>query len=104
MKELYGEGVASHTGSKSCGGGRNAIAEALTGVRAGRVLSREMCTKKIGVPTSSSEMEGNTGHIVSARYVQIPRGRRPRARTEAPCMGTGRSSVWPQKMVARSAL
>ena len=43
MKELYGEGVASHTGSESCGGGRKAIAEALTGVRAGRVLSREMC-------------------------------------------------------------
>lgn len=43
MKELYGEGVASHTGPESCGGGRKAIAEALTGVRAGRVLSREMC-------------------------------------------------------------
>ena len=40
MKELYGEGLASHTGSESCGGGRKAIAEALTGVSAGRVLSR----------------------------------------------------------------
>jgi hypothetical protein len=44
MKDLYGEGIASHTGSESCGSGRKAIAEALTGVRAGRVLSREMCT------------------------------------------------------------
>jgi hypothetical protein len=42
MKEPYGEGVASHTGPESCGGGSNAAAEALTGVRAGRVLSREM--------------------------------------------------------------
>ena len=44
MEELYGEGVASRTGPKSCGGGRKAMAEALTGVHAGGVLSREMCT------------------------------------------------------------
>jgi len=41
MKESYGEGVANHTGPASCvdpqGGG-----EALAGVRAGRVLSREI--------------------------------------------------------------
>jgi RNA-directed DNA polymerase len=42
MKEPYGEGVASHIGPESCGGGSNAAAEALTGVRAGQVLSREM--------------------------------------------------------------
>jgi hypothetical protein len=38
----YGEGVAIHTGPESCGGGSNAMAEALTGVRIGQVLSREM--------------------------------------------------------------
>jgi len=42
MKESYDEGVANHIGSESCGGGSNAMAEALTGVRAGQVLSREM--------------------------------------------------------------
>jgi hypothetical protein len=42
MKEPYGEGVANHTGPESCGGGSNAVAEALTGVHAGRVLSREI--------------------------------------------------------------
>ncbi len=42
MKESYDEGVASHIGPESCGGGSNAMAEALTGVRAGQVLSREM--------------------------------------------------------------
>ena len=46
----YGEGVAIHTGPKSCGGGSNAMAEALTGVRIGQVLSREMLMKS-RVPT-----------------------------------------------------
>ena len=42
MRESYDEGVASHIGLEACGGGSNAMAEALTGVRAGQVLSREM--------------------------------------------------------------
>src|SRR5216684_7934469 len=37
MKESYGEGLAAHTGPESCA----AVREALTGVRAGRVFSRE---------------------------------------------------------------
>ena len=41
MKELHGEGVATHTGPESCGVVRKDGVEALTGVRAGRVLSRE---------------------------------------------------------------
>jgi hypothetical protein len=41
MKELYGEGVATHTGPESCGVARKGGDEALTGVRAGRVFSRE---------------------------------------------------------------
>jgi len=41
MKELYGEGVASHTGPESCGGAQEGVVEALTGVRAGQPLSRE---------------------------------------------------------------
>ena len=41
MKESYGEGVASHTGPKSCGAAREDRVEALTGARAGRVFSRE---------------------------------------------------------------
>ncbi len=41
MKESYGEGLASHIGPESCGGDSNDAAEALTGVRAGRVWSRE---------------------------------------------------------------
>ncbi len=41
MKESYGEGVATHTDPESCGAVRKDSAEALTGARAGRVLSRE---------------------------------------------------------------
>lgn len=42
MKESYGEGRAIHTGPESCGAACKGRTEALTGVRAGRVLSREM--------------------------------------------------------------
>ena len=41
MKESYVEGLAAHDGPESCGGARKDVAEALTGVRAGRVSSRE---------------------------------------------------------------
>ena len=40
MKESYAEGVASHGGPESCVRTRKGASEALTGVRAGRVLSR----------------------------------------------------------------
>ena len=42
MKESYVKGLANHNGPESCGGARKGEAEALTGERAGRVLSREM--------------------------------------------------------------
>jgi hypothetical protein len=41
MKESYAKGLANHSGPESCGGARKSSAEALTGERAGRVLSRE---------------------------------------------------------------
>jgi len=42
MKELYGEGLASHTDPESCASSRKAGREALTGAHADGVLSREM--------------------------------------------------------------
>lgn len=42
MKESYVEGLANHDGSESCVEWRDSLGEALTGVRAGRVLSREI--------------------------------------------------------------
>jgi RNA-directed DNA polymerase len=41
MKESYGEGLATHTGPESCGAACKGGDEALTGVRAGQVFSRE---------------------------------------------------------------
>ena len=41
MKESYAEGPATHSGPESCGVSRKGNVEALTGVRAGRVFSRE---------------------------------------------------------------
>ena len=42
MKESYDEGLASHVGPKSCVRVREDAREALTGVHAGPVLSREI--------------------------------------------------------------
>jgi RNA-directed DNA polymerase len=42
MKESYGEGLAGHTGPKSCVCTRKGAGEALTGVHAGPVLSCEI--------------------------------------------------------------
>ena len=41
MKESYGEGLATHADPESCGAVCKDRVEALTGARAGRVLSRE---------------------------------------------------------------
>ena len=38
MKELYGEGLATHTDPESCAGSRKGAGEALTGVHAGRAI------------------------------------------------------------------
>ena len=40
MKKSYESGLATHIGPESCGAARKGSAEALTGERAGRVLSR----------------------------------------------------------------
>ena len=42
MKESYVKGLAAHSGPESCGGVRKGVVEALTGVRTGRVFSREI--------------------------------------------------------------
>ena len=42
MKESHVIGLAAHSGPESCGVAREGVVEALTGVRAGRVFSREI--------------------------------------------------------------
>jgi len=99
MKVPYDEGVASHIGPESCACSRKAVGEVLTGGSVGRVLSRERSYTR--VPTASCSTEGNTGYVVIARCILALRGHRPRARTEASRMGTGRSHIWPWQMAAK---
>lgn len=75
MREPYDEGLANHIGPESCGGGSNDTAEALTGVRAGQVLSREMLLFQ-GVD-EMGQLEGNTWRVAIARHGRTLRGRRP---------------------------
>src|SRR2546426_1601601 len=49
--------------------------------------------ENFGVPTPWTQAEGHTHRVASARREGTPRGLRPRARTEAPRTGTGRSHV-----------
>ncbi len=57
MRTLYIEDVASCDGPESCAVVREGGGEALAGVRAGSVLSREI--KRSGVPTRLCDAEGN---------------------------------------------
>ena len=76
MEEPYVEGVAIRDGPESCVAAREGGGEALTGVRAGRVLSREI--PLTGVPTLLTEAEGNIARSAIASCWRTPRGRRPR--------------------------
>ena len=78
MKESYAEGLAAHSGPESCGDAREGVVEALTGVRAGRVLSRE---RKFLL---DADAVGEGGRPYSAyRYREMRRGP---ARSQTPCM------------------
>ena len=93
MKESYGEGVANHSGPESCSGGSDARAEALTGVRAGRVLSREMLAYS-RVPTEWVSRKA-TPFVSITRDTEDSARSKTLARAETHCTGTGRSYVRP---------
>ena len=90
MKESHGEGLATHSGPESCVVSRKGFAEALTGVRAGRVLSRE-----ISQSTGSRRRNGARkaiGDASLARDASAPCAVvDPVARTETSRAGIGRS-------------
>jgi hypothetical protein len=77
MKESYGKGLATPTGPESCGVARKGGVEALTGVRAGRVLGRE-----------SDFLQGADAVGDSGRFHRVHRYREMRrdpARSQTPC-------------------
>ncbi len=78
MKESYGKGLAAHIGPESCVVARKGGGEALTGVRTGRVSSRERNLLR------GADAVGESGrpHPVH-RHREM--GRSP-ARSETPCM------------------
>jgi len=77
MQESYGEGLATHTGLESCGAAREGGVEALTGVRTGRVLSRERWSLR------DADAVGRSGrHHRTHRYREMRPGP---ARSETPC-------------------
>src|SRR5215469_5311435 len=96
MKDSYVESIASNNGPESCGAACKGNVEALTGGRTGRVSSREV----YALPRKRQVLRGadvvvvdgrHTWDTANARWTRTPRGQRPRACTQAPCAGTGRS-------------
>ena len=77
MKASYGEGLATHTGPESCGAAREGGVEALTGVRAGRVFSRERSLLR----GADAVRRSGRPHLTH-RYREVHRSP---ARSETPC-------------------
>ena len=71
MQEPDDEGVANHVDPESCGGAREDAVEALTGARAGTVLSREI--SKLGRRRRPEKRKATCG------LSQSRDGTRPRA-------------------------
>jgi len=78
MEEPYTEGPASHGDPESCVGLREEAGEALTGARAGRVLSRVI----IFIQGADAIVRSGRQHD-RERYREFPGGP---ARSETPCM------------------
>src|SRR5260370_23504875 len=83
MKVASGEEIAAHTGPESCGASREGGVEALTGERAGRVLSREIHAplRKQWVLRGADAVEVSGRRHLPGRYREARRGP---ARAETP--------------------
>ena len=84
MKDLYIEGLAIHDGPESCVGGRKADGEALTGVRAGWVLSCEINAPPQGGLLWGADVLENNGRPHPRR--RFGETHRDPARSETPRM------------------
>src|SRR4030088_2198570 len=77
MKKSYESGVATHIGPESCGAAREGGVEALTGERAGRVLSRV----RHSLRDADAVRRGGRPHLMH-RYREVCQSP---ARSETPC-------------------
>ena len=78
MEKSYGEGLATHTDPESCGVVCKGGVEALTGERAGRVLSRERTSLR-----DADAVGGSGRRYPRHRHREMPWSP---ARSETPCM------------------
>jgi len=110
MKESYGEVPASHPDPESCGSGRKASAEALTGAHAGQPSSCEI--RSSGMPTLLSEAEGHMASGAHGEPLVDPaqsetlgmRGNSSHGNREIPSSpGTGGVSGRPEKATSRTS-
>src|SRR5215469_18906350 len=91
MQESYRKGIANHPGPESCVIGHKACHEALTGVQAGWVLSREILLFQ---GADAVRRGGRQQRWMSQMRDTTPlRGRRPQTCLETLCARTGRDSV-----------
>lgn len=88
-KNPHGEGVASRPDPESCADVREDAREALTGADAGGEI--EPRNTSFGSPTPSSDAEGHTTRVATARHESDPRGQRPLACVDTSLTGAGRS-------------
>jgi hypothetical protein len=104
MKESNSEGVAIHAGPEPCVVVRKGGGEASAGVRAGRVLSREIrdpqreLRKLRGADALGEGGRQHRARRYSKARPALARSIRPRARTESTRTGTGRSRRWLSEM------
>lgn len=84
MKESHGERLAIHTGAESCAGVREVAGEALTGERAGWVLSHEIYSPpQDGLLLSADALEAGARPYPKRRNGKALRGS---VWSETPCM------------------
>jgi hypothetical protein len=102
MKKSYECEVATHIGLESRGAAREGGGEALTEERAGRVFSRVRNLLR-EADAVRRKRKAPAGAPISRGLPESRAGQRPRARTETPRAGTGRSRVRPEQQWPRDA-
>ena len=95
------EGVAIHDGPESCVGAREGDGEALTGVRAGQPLSREITVP--GCRRRLTRRKATSSAALARAAWWTPRGLRTCACTESFCARTGRSRCLPAWLITGRA-